>query len=43
MDERLLYSLILIVSMMFLCLLLPLYPKEVNEIQNEAANDSLDE
>lgn len=28
---------------MFLCLLLPLYPKEVNEIQNEAANDSLDE
>lgn len=27
MDERLLYSLILIVSMMFLCVLLPLYPK----------------
>ena len=27
MDEQLLYSLILIVSMMFLCVLLPLYPK----------------
>lgn len=40
MDERLIYSFILIVSLMFLCLLLPLDPKEVKDIQSEGTTHS---
>lgn len=43
MDDRLLYSFILMVSLMFLCLLLPLDSKERKDIQNNATTDSLDQ